>query len=288
MNVIRLSLVVMLAGLVAATARADDSKVAAKPEAITVPFEVLQKGRMISGHFAVQVKINGKGPYRLIFDTGAPTMLISQRVAKEANLLRQKGMPKLGAFGMPGQVRIGKVEIGGATAKDLPAVAIDHPTVMAIAEVFGPVDGIVGFPFFARFSTSVDYQAKQLTFVPNGYVPGDVMQAMMDTIMKQPKRKGPPQPRVMAPAAQWGLRVAKDDGDEDSGVVIREVFPGGAASNAGIQVGDRMLLLDGRWTDTVADCYLAAESIKSGQTVEAVLKRGDKEVRLQVKPTAGL
>ena len=42
-----------------------------KAQPATVPFEMLQKGKLVSGHFTVQVKVNGKGPYRLIFDTGA-------------------------------------------------------------------------------------------------------------------------------------------------------------------------------------------------------------------------
>ena len=34
----------------------------------------------------VNVKINGKGPYRLIFDTGAPFTLINNKIAKEAEV----------------------------------------------------------------------------------------------------------------------------------------------------------------------------------------------------------
>ena len=37
----------------------------------------------ISGHLAVQVKINGKGPYRLVFDTGAPMILVSTESARK-------------------------------------------------------------------------------------------------------------------------------------------------------------------------------------------------------------
>ena len=68
--------VVLSAGL----ARADDKpKDAPKPE--TVKFDLVT-----SGHFIVKVKLNGHGPYNLIFDTGAPTSLITPKVAKEAGL----------------------------------------------------------------------------------------------------------------------------------------------------------------------------------------------------------
>ena len=51
------------------------SETTAKP--VTVPFELLK-----SGHMAVQVNVNGKGPYRLIFDTGAPITLLNNKIAK--------------------------------------------------------------------------------------------------------------------------------------------------------------------------------------------------------------
>ena len=54
----------VMAFVTAGPARAED---ATQPP-VKVPFEMLQKGRLISGHLAVQVKINGKGPYRLVFD----------------------------------------------------------------------------------------------------------------------------------------------------------------------------------------------------------------------------
>ena len=46
---------------------------------ILVPFTL-----MPTGHFVVSVKINDKGPYKLIFDTGAPTLLINNRIARKA------------------------------------------------------------------------------------------------------------------------------------------------------------------------------------------------------------
>ena len=45
-------------------------------------------------------------------------------------------------------------------------MVMDHPTVEAISKTVGPIDGIVGFPFFARYRMTLDYQAKKLTFVP--------------------------------------------------------------------------------------------------------------------------
>jgi S1-C subfamily serine protease len=93
---------------------------------------------------------------------------------------------------------------------------------------------------------------------------------------------------VLAPAAQWGLVAEKAKEDEDAGVTIKEVMPGGAAAAAGLKAGDRLLTLDGRWTDSVADLYTAAGFVKPGTAVKVVLTRDKKEMTLTVKPTAGL
>jgi Aspartyl protease/PDZ domain len=264
-------------------ARADEAPV-------KVSFDMLP-----SRHLVVQAKVNGKGPYRFIFDTGAPIMLLSRKVGREAGLLDKDGggkKPPTGpaSFGtVPGQVTIGKLELGGLAAEDLPGVVMDHPTVGAIAKVFGPIEGIVGFPFFARFRTTIDYQAKELTFTPNGYKPADLMQTMMATLMKQANgRNQPAAPKVVVPAGQWGVRVEKGEGDDAPGVTLAAVLPGGAADKAGLRTGDRLLTIDGRWTDGVMDCFRAASAVKAGEAVEVVVRRGGREVKANVTPLPGL
>ena len=55
-----------------------------------------------------------------------------------------------------------------------------------------------------------------------------------------------------------------------------------------MKAGDRLLTLDGRWTDTLVDLYTAAGYVKPGATVAVVVKRDGKEITLKVKPGAGL
>jgi hypothetical protein len=236
---------------------------------------------------AVQVKVNGKGPYRLIFDTGAPVTLVNNKVAKAAGLLKNAPTSLLSLFGTAGEVKIKDLQVGEQKASGVSAIVMDHPTVEAMARVFGPIDGIVGFPFFARFKMTVDYQAKTLTFVPNGFKPPDVMQAMM-TALTTGLSSSDDGPKILSPAAQWGMLVHKDAKDDAAGVEITEVLPGGAAAVAGLKAGDRLLTLDGRWTDSIPDLYQAAGYVEASKTAAVVVKRGTKELTLKVKPTSGL
>jgi len=260
--------------LVFASVRADE-----KP--VKVPFELLK-----SGHMAVKVKVNGKGPYRLIFDTGAPTMLVNNKVAKEAEVLgKDAPKPPIVIFGMMGQAALKSVEVGGAKATDVPCVVMDHPTIVEISKHVGPIEGIVGFPFFARFTMTVDYQAKEMTFVPNGYKPADIMQSLMATMMA--RTNAPDAVKVLVPAAQWGFTADKGESDE-AGVTIKQVFKESPAAAAGLKAGDRLLTLDGRWTDTLVDLFEAAAPIKPGRATVLKIKRGDKEMEIKVTPKAGL
>ena len=68
----------------------------------------------------------------------------------------------------------------------------------------------------------------------------------------------------------------------------RRCWPAAPPTAAGLKAGDRLLTLDGRWTDTLADLYTAAGYVKPGATVPVVVKRDGKEMTLKVKPAAGL
>lgn len=252
-------------------------------EAKKVPFIL-----MPTGHFLVHVKVNDKGPYNLIFDTGAPTMLVNNKLAKDAGLVFKKNAK--GVFNPMPAMTAKTFEIGPLKADNVTMMVFDHPTVRAFSDAFekehGSIDGIVGFPFFARYKMVVDYQAKELLMTPNGYEPGDVLEKLMATMLGGPKNQG--KPRVAAPAAQWGLSVEKDAKDEEAGVTIKTVMPNSAAEKAGLKPGDRLLTLDGRWTDSITDTYNAASFAKPGKSAPVVIKRDGKEMKLTVTPANGL
>jgi PDZ domain/Aspartyl protease len=282
----RRSLVVAALVIVGSSAPAP----AAEPAPVSVPFEILKKGEILSGHMAVEAKINGKGPFRLIFDTGAPVNMFSVRIAKEADLLgpkikRPKNVSPLSAAQ---QVLIDKMELGGLVVADQPAIIMDHPTILAMAEMFGPIDGLVGFPLFARHRTTIDYQARKITFAPNSFEPSDVVHNVLTLLLsRMPGAKEQPV-KILAPAAQWGLRLDDKKADDDEpGLTVSAVLPESAAARAGLKVGDRLLTIDGRWTDSANDCYRAAEAIKPGQTVDVTVRRAGKQLTLAVRPAAG-
>lgn len=276
----RLLLALCMAPALIVPLRADDKL---QPAPAKAPFELLK-----SRHMAVSIKVNGKGPFRLIFDTGAPTMLVNNRLAKEAGLIDgSTKRPPLAFFGAMGQFPIKSLEIGELKVSDINTMVMDHPTVAAISELLGPIDGIVGFPFFARYRMTIDYQKKEMTFVPTGYQPVDMMEKMMNTLMAGSGRDRS-NVKIIAAAGQWGLTVDKESKDEAAGVTVKDVFKASAAERAGIRSGDRILTVDGRWTDSVVELVDVASMMKPEQPVPVKLLRNGKELKVSVTPAKGL
>lgn len=253
-----------------------------KDAPIVVPFETLK-----SGHMAVKIKINGKGPYRVIFDTGAPMNLFNNKLAQEAGLLKGTAKSTLPFVGTIAEAKVKELQVGDAKAADQPAIVMDHPLVEFMATKLGPLYGIVGFPFFARYRLTIDYQAETLTLAPNGYKPANVMRSLESTLL-QLMTAGNQPAKVLAPAAQWGLTARKESDDDAAGVDIHEVLSGSAAAVAGLKAGDRLLTVDGRWTDSLADLFEIAANLKPSVTIPIGIKREGKEMELKIKLRAGM
>lgn len=248
------------------------------PKTATVPFEMLA-----SNHMVVRAKINGKGPYRLVFDLGAPITLLSNTAAESSDTVDKKA-PKSFLFAMRGEGKVKSLEVGTLKANELPVVIFDHPALKALGSLLnGPLDGIIGFTFFARYKTTIDYQAKEMTFTPVDYKIRDLMKDLPERL-SGPKTA---RERMLSPTTLWGLNVGEPNGDT-SGVPIERVMVGSPAEEAGLKVGDLLTTLDGRWTTSAADAHAAAQTVTPGKPVEVKVMRDGKELTIAVTPREGL
>ena len=201
------------------------------PTPITVPLVVLK-----TRHIAVDVRINKAGPLRLVLDTGSPVTFLSNAAAAKVGLLSLEASKRPGLLGMRTPTAVKSLEIGGAHVQDLNVLILDHPTIGLLSQVDGPIDGIVGFSFFARFRTEIDYGASRVTFTPVNYVPKDVMTDLLARFSQTPPR------RVVGAAGLWGFSVGAPGGER--GVPVTQVAPGSAAAQGGIRKGDRITAID--------------------------------------------
>lgn len=248
----------------------------AAPAAVTVPMSLLR-----TRHAVVSVRLNDRGPFRLILDTGSPLTVVSGRAAAAAGLVTEAEARRPTLMGMRGSHRVRRVSVGGVTVTDLDVVVLDHPVIQALDRVDGPVDGIVGYTFFGRFRTTLDYERGEASFRPVAFRPEDVLQTMLARVMTGDTRK------VIAPAALWGFTVREGE----DGVVVVRVYAGSPAGcplgGAGLRPGDRLLLVDGRWVESALDCHAAAAVLPPGETVLVRVRRGGGELELKLRPVPG-
>ncbi|MDR3638784.1 MAG: PDZ domain-containing protein [Isosphaeraceae bacterium] len=247
---------------------------------VTVPFQLL-----LSNHMVVRAKVNGKGPYRFVFDLGAPITLLSNRAAEDSGTIKENA-PRSFLLNMRGEAEVKSLEIGDLKTEKLPVVVFDHPILKALGDFLGrPLDGIMGYTFFARYKTTIDYQARRMTFEPVNAKIRNLMQDLQARLAGPKEQKH----RVLAPSAFWGLNVGAPSGGVSSrGVPVTAVWPDTPAADAGLKAGDIVSVLDGRWTASVADVYAATTGVSPGRAVEVVVLRDGKELTLTVTPRAGL
>jgi hypothetical protein len=129
----------------------------------TVPFMLGEN------HVYLDVMLNGKGPYRFIFDTGGSNV-VDPAVAKEIGAL-SAGSAQGSGVGSQTEglsfANVSTLQVGDALVKDqLFAVA---PTRMGFGVSAGrQVDGLIGWEVLARYITTFDYANLQVTLALPG------------------------------------------------------------------------------------------------------------------------
>lgn len=134
---------------------------------VTLPF------RLLNNHIYVEGKVNGKGPFTFIVDTGGHNLL-SPRLAKAAGVGVQGAGSSSGAGEKSvttGFAPVNEIALGGLRLHDQTAIItpVYEPEIEGI-----PVDGMIGFEVFRRFAVRIDYGARTITFTDfKRFQPGD-------------------------------------------------------------------------------------------------------------------
>jgi hypothetical protein len=145
-----------------------DFSIAGGAASTTIPVQI------INNHIFGEAKVNGKGPFVFIFDTGGHDIL-TPPIAKQLGIKVEGKLPGTGAGEgvMEGGFANGlEFSVGAATVKNQLAIVFPLDKLSDIEGV--PMPGMVGYETFRRFVTRIDYGASTLTLIdPAKFDPKD-------------------------------------------------------------------------------------------------------------------
>jgi hypothetical protein len=264
---------------VAIPARADE-----KP--IAIPYKLLD-----TKHVMVRVKINGKGPFNLIVDTGAPALFLATAAAKKAGLDSDKD----------GWATIDKLELEGGLIVPKAKCVVEDPFQLKGMNALGlagvELHGMLGFNILAKYKIQYDFTSDKLLLTPLNYKPPSVERmgggsskgqpggleligSMMKFLAPFMGLNGPPDRQ---PRGFLGAELAEDDG-----VVVKSVLAGGPADKAGLKAGDKIEKIGKTKIDLISDVMRLAGKLQGGDQMPVTLKRGDTETKAAVTLGKGL
>ncbi len=247
----------------------------------------------MTNHYLVRVKINGKGPFNFLVDTGAPYLFISTDVAKKIALpAAPKGdyWTPVDNFDLEGGAKLTKIkarvedpfQLVGMNAMGLPGASID---------------GILGFTILARFKMEFDPTKDRMTWTRLDYDPQEPFvpknfEAREDPGVKAMSALGPMMKLVSAVTGKQpedtlhtqGILGIEFDGD----LKITAVLADSPADKAEIKVGDKLIKLGGTSLKAPKDAHKAIATVKVGDHVKVSVERDGKTINAEVTTVEGL
>jgi len=134
-----------------------DFKFAEAGRSTTVPFD------LINNHIYLMVTVDGKGPFRMLFDSGGAN-IVTPELARQIGLKTEGALQGRGAGEESEDVAFSKVaslQVGGVTVSSQ-VFAIFPLTSLASAEGIAQ-SGVIGYEVLKRFTVLVDYENSRLT-----------------------------------------------------------------------------------------------------------------------------
>lgn len=251
-------------------------------------------------HIIVRAKLNGKGPFSFIIDTGSPALIFGRDLAKTIGVQPDKDH----------WVRLDRLEIEGGAVLDKVVARAEDPFQLKAMNTTGLADveiaGVLGYNVLARFRIEIDLERSHMRWTPLDSEPAPIL-SLADllhgkTLKPSPNMAGMEQMAKMAsafipkrtnrfvlPRGLVGIELAK----ADDGVRVAAVLTGGPAEAAGVKVGDviqRAVFGGKEWQliHSEDDLRQAASAVAAGETVKFVVSRQGQLIFLVMTAGKGL
>jgi hypothetical protein len=283
----------------------DGAKVPARDPQIGQSFRVPYR-LTDTNHFLVRVRINGKGPFNFLVDSGAPSLFISTEAAKKIGL-----HPDPNRFWTP----IDRLDMEGGSRLEHIRARVEDPFQLVGMNALGlpgaSIDGILGFTILARFRLEIDPTQDRMTWTRLDYEPRDLP---VPDHKPAELKDGPPEVQAMnalgpiakglafligrqpedeqRPRGFVGVEWSEERAGNRTQLRIRRVLPASAAARAGLEPGDWVLRIKGRQIDGAKSARTALGEFLPGERIVLLVRRdssaGSRELSLELTAGEGL
>jgi serine protease DegQ len=257
--------------------KTDESK------AIEVPYRLTDVK-----HVLIRAKINGKGPFNFILDTGAPALFVSTAVCKKLGIeADKKGWGTFDKFEIEGGVVLKK-----AKGRIEDPFQLEGMNSMGLAGA--ELHGVIGYNILARYRLEFDFTKDKMKWTPLDFEPkapegmggksGGENEAMGGLLKLLAAFIGKKPIPILVPRGFLGFEVA----DSEKGLTIESVLPDSPAAQAGLKVGDEITKVNSKDVKTFADVRKRVAELKSDQSLKITVRRVQDSKEITVKSGEGL
>jgi hypothetical protein len=254
-------------------------------ETFQVPFRLTE-----TQHVLIRAKINGRGPYNFIVDTGAPALFVATAVAKQLDVSPDKN----------GWGTFQKFEIEGGVVVPNAKGRVETPFQLEGMNGLGlagaELHGILGYTLLAKYRLEFDFTKDKMTwtkldFEPpppaglmgKGGAPGglDALGGIMKFMGRLLGKKADPDLRMRG---FLGVELA----DVGGAIEIKAVLSNSPADRAGLKPGDRISHFQGKAVSNRAGLERQAAVLAPGQTARVTRVRAGNAEQVSIKLGEGL
>jgi hypothetical protein len=242
-------------------------------------------------HIVVRAKINGKGPFNFILDTGAPLLFVAVPVGKKAGVKRDAN----------GWGTIDRFEIEGGLVLTKTRARVETPFQLEGMNGMGlaglEIHGLIGYSILAKYRMEIDFTRDKMVWTPLNYKlevkfgdgpRGTSIAGGLELLGSLMKGAGAFLGRKAAPDVTlrgfFGMTLA--EGDESP--VVEAVLEKGPAGLAGVKKGDVVTRVGGRTVTNIVDVLKRTRPLPAGSDVKLTVKRGKETKEITVKTGEGI
>lgn len=258
---------------------------AAERESFAIPYQLTP-----TRHTLVRAKINGKGPFNFIIDTGAPVLVLAKKFREPLGLtIEAEYWATIKRFEIEGGLNLENLTV---RLDDLYQLEGMNGLGLAGSEIHG----LIGYPVLSRFRIEYDYTQPKLLWTKLDNIPKEIPRQplrgaapgsldSMGAIMKSVGRfLGMNQQSAPVPRGWLGF-AADVSGDK---LCVTEVTPGGPADLAGLKVGAEIRTLNEKAVKSLQDLKKRTDSVLRGDAVKVGVRHGDSETVVTIEAGRGL